>query len=97
MTFPQAMELFEYWSSFPPEHEILAMLARAYTTWEPQDSKPMTAEMHRESLEARWKSGAMNAKQMFDAMGGSLSVDGSCGESKKGADMPGVGPFPGAH
>ena len=67
--------LFDYWKSNPPDHEILAMLARVYTTWQPE-SRPMSEAEQRASLEARWKAGAMNAKQIFEAMGGALSLDG---------------------
>lgn len=58
-------------------NETLALLARVYTTWEPT-GKEMTEEeraaAHQASLEARWKAGAMNAKQLFEAMGGAKAV-----------------------
>lgn len=95
MTLPQAYELFDYWRNFPPEHEILAMLARVYTSWEPENARPMTPEEHRASLEARWKAGAMNVKQIFEATGGVISLNGQKG--KIPANPPGIGPFPGIH
>lgn len=78
MTLSQALRIFSYWESAPPEHEMLALLARAYTNWEPKSVREMTEgerqAAHRASLEARWKSGAMNVKQMFEATGGQLAV-----------------------
>jgi hypothetical protein len=98
MTLPQYYDLSKYWADHPPEHEILGMLAQAFTSWEPKSSLIMTVEEHRESLEARWKSGvAMNVKQLFEATGGLLSLDGRQGAQFKGAQLPGIGPFPGAH
>lgn len=98
MTLPQYYQLSEYWGSYPPEHESLALLLSIYTTWEPANAQPKTeAEAqakHRASLEARWKAGAMNAKQMFESMGG---VIGGQANSLLGANPPGIGPFPGAH
>jgi hypothetical protein len=77
MTLPQALELFQYWKAFPPEHELVQMFARVYTTWKPED-KPMTEEeqraAHQASLEARWKAGAMNPAQIMAAMGGAKAV-----------------------
>jgi hypothetical protein len=97
MTLPQYYDLCRYWGSYPPEHESLAMLLSAYTSWEPANARPMTQEEHRKSLEQRWKAGSMNVKQMFEAMGGALSLDGSPGGRLTGANLPGIGPFPGAH
>jgi hypothetical protein len=98
MTLPQYYELFDYWGNWPPEHESLAILLSVYTTWEPANAVPKTeAEAqakHRASLEARWKAGAMNAKQMFESMGG---VIGGQPGALLGANPPGIGPFPGAH
>lgn len=94
MAWSEARALLEYWSTSPPEHELLALFARIYTTWDPEAAK-MT---HQESLEARWRSGAyMNVKQMFESFGGRVSTDGSGGAPMTGADLPGIGPFPGAH
>ncbi len=92
MTLPQAEEILGYWRNSPPEHEMLAMFARVYTTWEPADAKPMTPEEHRKSLEDRWKAGAMNPAQLFKAMGGNIIR--SPADLKK---MPGIGPFPGTY
>lgn len=77
MTFPEALELFDYWQTSPPEHEILGMLAKVYTTWEPKPAHSVTAEeqqaAHRASLEARWKAGALNAKDLVEMGGGFLA------------------------
>lgn len=93
----EAQELFEYWAESPPENEILAMLARVYTTWEPKSAKQMTEEErraeHQQSLEARWKSGAMNAKQLFEAMGGAKAVAMRMDGTLQTAEMAS---FPGA-
>lgn len=98
MTLPQALELFGYWQDFPPEHEMLAMFARVYTTWKPQGASRLSPEdEQRKSLEDRWKAGAMNAKQLFDAMGGAISLNAVPGQKLTGVNMPGIGPFPGAH
>jgi hypothetical protein len=74
MTMPQVAELFEYWDSNPPEHELIRILVDVYTTWTP--TKKMTEEevtiAHRKSLEQRWKGGAVNVKQLFEATGGEL-------------------------
>lgn len=91
MSMPEVFRQLAYWRRHPPVHELLSMLAQAFTTWRPE-GKPMTTEEHRASLEARWKAGAMNVKQMFEAMGGSLV--GIKGPLK---NPPGIGPFPGAH
>ncbi len=76
MTLPEAMELFEYWDNFPPEHELLRIAISVYTTWQPE--KKLTEEeivvQHRKSLEQRWKGGAMNVKQLFEATGGKLAA-----------------------
>jgi hypothetical protein len=91
MTLPQAMELFDYWQDAPPEHEILAMLARVYTTWKPQSVKPKD---HQASLEERWAAGAMNAKQIFEAMGGAKAA--SVGADGTFRPVTGdIDPFPG--
>lgn len=93
MTLPQVYELFDYWKSYPPEHESLALLLGAYTTWEPKNTKTeaeIEAE-HRASLEARWKAGAMRPDQLFALMGG----NGKLGQAIDPRKMPGIGPFPG--
>jgi hypothetical protein len=69
MTLPQAMRLFEYWQTSPPEHEMIAMLARVYTTWRGAEQKPSEAD-HRASLEQRWKSGVPSVKDLFAMTGG---------------------------
>jgi hypothetical protein len=100
MTLPQTFELFDYWEQAPPENEMLAMLATVYTTWKPGSSKPLTPEQHLASLEERWRSGAaMSPKQMFEAMGGKGGAIGADGVMRPfgGAEIPGVGPFPGVH
>jgi hypothetical protein len=98
MTLSQANKIFKYWDRSPPEHEILALLARAYTNWEPAGTQPTTPEEHMASLEARWKAGAMNVKQLFEAMGGRVSA--TAGPHGPGIippdQFPGIGPFPGA-
>ncbi len=63
MTLPQVQEVFTYWRESPPTHELLSMLARVYTTWEP--SVEDTKESREASLEARWKAGAMNPADML--------------------------------
>lgn len=96
MTIREVERQFRYWRSSPPEHEMMAMFARVFTTWEPAESRPMTEAEHRASLEARWKSGAaMNVKQVFEATGGTLSLSGAGGPARKAAKPPGIGPFPG--
>lgn len=79
MTLPEAIELFEFWDNCPPENEMLAMLAQAFTTWRPAKKQVMTHEDHQRSLEERWASGAMNAKQILEAFGGkavSVNIEG---------------------
>jgi hypothetical protein len=97
MTLPQTFELFRYWDDHPPEHEMLRTFALIYTTWKPSSERLSPEEEQRESLEARWKAGALNPKQMFESMGGAISLDGRAGERLTGANLPGIGPFPGAH
>ena len=92
MTLSQARRIFAYWDISPPEHEMLALLARAYTTWEPANAREMTPEQHQASLEARWKAGAMNVKQLLEATGGGLRLGP---DSPVVNDMGGIGPFPG--
>ena len=75
---------------------MLAMLASVYTTWKPNAEKLSPEEAHRRSLEERWKSGAMSVKQMFESLGGVISFDNRGGPQLTGADLPGIGPFPGA-
>jgi hypothetical protein len=105
MTYRDARMLFDFWQDSPPENEMLVMFARIYTTWKPKNFKELTPEeqqdAHRKSLEERWAAGAMNPKQMFEAMGGAVSLTPN-GYSQTGAritaaNMPGIGPFPGAH
>ena len=95
MTFRQARDLFTYWQESPPENEILAMLAKVYTTWRP--GPPLTEEQamveHRKSLELRWKAGAMNPKQIFESMGGRLGV-GASDHPYSGLQMTGIGQWP---
>lgn len=96
MTLPQTYELFEYWRNWPPEHESLAALRAAFTGWEPDNARPMTPEEHRASLEARWNSAqAVNVKQLYE-MGGLMATDGQPGARMTGANLPGIGAFPGA-
>lgn len=83
--------MLRQWGECPPQNETLSILAQAFTNWRPAGQR-MT---HRESLEARWEAGAMNAKQLFEAMGGALSLNGQHGKKLSGRDMPGIGPFPG--
>lgn len=87
MTLPEAFEVLEYWQEFPPEHEMLALLSRVYTTWQPGGGREMTPAEHQASLERRWKSGYLNVKQMMAIMGG-RSV-------KPGDKVPGIGYLPG--
>jgi hypothetical protein len=103
MEFRHAREILEYWDECPPEHEMLALLARVYTTWEPKLKHPKTEEEvereHRASLERRWKSGqAMSAAQMVQAFGGagklSIGKDGVF-RTADGRPVPGARPFPG--
>ncbi len=91
MTLPEALELLDYWRVSPPEHEMLALFARVYTTWRPDGDKPVTEVEHRASLEERWKAGAMSPQQMFQAMGGKV-IRGSVDLK----NIPGIGPFPGS-
>jgi hypothetical protein len=73
-----ARALTEFWREAPPAEETLALLAAVYTTWRPE-GREMTEEeaiaAHRRSLEERWRAGAMNAKQFFEATGGRMSVN----------------------
>jgi hypothetical protein len=100
MTLPQYLDLCNYWRRWPPEHELCAMFAYAYTTWDPDEATvDDPAERQRLSLERRWAAGAMNPQQMFEAMGGVLTHNGMRDPNAKPIDprdMPGVGPFPGA-
>jgi hypothetical protein len=89
MRFSDALALKKCWDDNPPENEILAVLAQAYTTWRPLSlRRPMTHEEHMADLERRWKSGhVLSPKQMFEAMGGK--------PIKRGDPVPGIGPIPG--
>ncbi len=73
-----ARALTDFWRQAPPEAETLALLAAVYTSWRPEGAE-LTEEQviaaHRKSLEERWRAGAMNAKQFFEATGGRLSVN----------------------
>lgn len=76
MTLPEAMEIFDYWNDFPPEHELMRIAVMVFTTWEPY-TKPTEEEViaqHRKSLEQRWKGGAVNVKQLYEATGGQLKA-----------------------
>jgi hypothetical protein len=76
MTVPDAFELLDYWRESPPEHEMLAMFARVYTTWQPGGGA-MTEEQarveHQKSLKQRWDAGARSAKDLV-GMGGALAM-----------------------
>lgn len=96
MTLPQVYDLFAYWNVSPPEHEMLSMLARIYTTWKPGEMAQAgeTEEMRqRRSLEHRWNSGYLNVEQMFKAAGGGKTFNVTA--LKPGQNPPGIGPFPG--
>ena len=70
--------LIDFWRQAPPEAETLALLASVYTTWRPEGQEVSEAQAiaaHRRSLEERWRAGAMNAKQFFEATGGRMSID----------------------
>lgn len=106
MTIPQAEEVFNYWREDPPEHELLAAIAIRFESWQPGEKQYANEEertaAHRESLERRWASGQyMNAKQIFDSMGGKVMVK-TAEEMKKNPNaitpdrFPGIGPFPGS-
>jgi len=92
MTFPQVYWLYDYWAEFPPEHELVRMGIAAYTTWKPavNISDPLA---HRKSLEARWKAGYLNVKQMFESAVGTANFQLATYDR---ATFPGIGPFPGA-
>jgi hypothetical protein len=96
MTLPQVYELFDYWGNYPPEHETLATLCEAITTWEPRKRQVLSEADHRASLERRWKAGAMNIKQIWEATGGVISVIAQAAGGQP-VSMGGIGPFPGAH
>jgi hypothetical protein len=96
MTLPEATDIYRYWQDSPPEHELLARLAAFQTGWKPASSKPMTREEHQRSLEERWRGGVMNPKQLFEATGGAITLDGAQGPKYSGGNMPGIGKFPGA-
>lgn len=95
MTLLEARDLLEYWQISPPAHLVLGILARAYTTWSPEQkslerlSEAERRAAHMADLEQRWSSGqAMRPDQMWKAGGGNVS-DGT---------LPGYGgiPFPGS-
>ena len=93
MRWRDARALFDYWREWPPEGEMLVLLAQVYTTWRPEADKPATPEDHMRSLEARWKAGAMNAKQLVAAMGGKTVALGSGGtivEASGSVEFPDV-------
>jgi hypothetical protein len=99
MRHADARAIFKYWTDAPPENEMLALLAGVYIDWKPASAKPMTEEeasaAHMRSLEQRWASGnAMNAKQLFEAMGGAAGVamrmDGTLQPAQAINDFPGV-------
>jgi hypothetical protein len=99
MTFPEAVELLEYWQECPPEHEFLALFARVYTSWEPKSVASMTEEevqaANLRQIEKRWASGqALSPKQMMDAFGGARVGIGSDGVFR-GADGRALHKFPG--
>lgn len=87
---------------FPPEGEMMAFFARAYTSWEPPSRMNLTEEEvereHRASLERRWNSGqAMSPKQILEAFGGGrvgIDSDGIFRDAQ-GNPIPGSHPFPG--
>jgi len=102
MTFLDARALFEYWLESPPEHELVAVLARVYTTWRPQRAVSLTEEEAQaenlRSVEERWRTGqAMSPKQMVEAFGGGKVAIGFDGvyRNANGMPIPGVRPFPG--
>jgi len=92
MRFRDAVQILIYWQDAPPEQELLAIMAR-YRNPKKQLSPE---EEQKQSLEARWKSGAMNPKQFFEATGGLISLKGETGIGTTGPKLPGIGPFPGA-
>ena len=53
LPLPAMIRLFAYWRKNPPEHELMAIFARVFTTWEP----PRT-------IEEQWAEGAMNIADM---------------------------------
>jgi hypothetical protein len=70
MAFADARAILQYWAEAPPENEGLAILAQAFTSWKPARHQTTTTEDHQRSLEERWADGAMNPKQIFEALGG---------------------------
>lgn len=62
MTLPQVYRLFAYWDISPPEHELVALMARCFTTWEPKPSEEKAPE---QKLEDQWRQGAMNAADLL--------------------------------
>ncbi|MGC8518465.1 MAG: hypothetical protein ACP5P4_08035 [Steroidobacteraceae bacterium] len=78
MRMSDALAITKFWLQSPPEGEMLALLASVYTSWRPGGQELTEEEAiaaHRRSLEERWKGGAMNAKQFFEATGGRMSVN----------------------
>jgi len=78
MTLKDALRQLRYWERFPPVHELLHLLTRAYTDWRPAGERPRTQEeadaAHRRSLEKRWKHGALNVRQLLEMTGGSIRL-----------------------
>jgi hypothetical protein len=98
MTFRQARQVLDYWYESPPEHELLALIARSHG-WEFKSARVPTAEerraAHHASLEARWKAGAMNAEQILKSMGGATVAAIDVNGILQVPVTAGIGPFPG--
>ena len=41
MTLPDAWRQLRYWRKCPPTHELLALMARVFTTWKPHGEVPV--------------------------------------------------------
>lgn len=73
MPLRDAIALLSYWDISPPEHELMSLFARIYTTWTPGGKAKTEEEArveHQKSLEERWAAGAMSAKDLVGTMGG---------------------------
>ena len=72
MSFPHAIDILDYWQQHPPENEVISLMAQVYTTWRP-DADPANVDPEA-SAKRQWAAGAMNPKQLFEALGGNAET-----------------------
>jgi hypothetical protein len=89
MTLRQARDLLKYWRRDPPLHEVIGIVARALTAWNPEEQA--LAELSEEERQV-----ALQQERERRLRSGVYFDPRRAGAEPSDGTMPGIGPFPGS-